>query len=166
MAVYTVSPCLMRHNGDNDLRYIRDVLFMFVNREHKVAIDNNGCVLDIYNNIPDHDGIIHAWLNLMGYKPTRFESVLVDLSLLQNEEDKFLTLCKDTKGQHKMIVYSIQNLQCKVDKRNCTSKDGIIIELFDRDGAVDELHARVTVNNFNLNDSIIAGGNVKNSNNI
>lgn len=165
MSVYTVSPCLMRHDGDNDLSYIRDVLFLFVTSEHKVAIDNNGFVLDIYNNIQDHDGIIHAWLNLMGYKPARFESVPVDLSLLQDEEDKFLTLCKNTKGQHKMIVYSIQNMQCEVDKSNCTTKDGIIIELFDRDGAIDELHTCITVNNYNLYDSIIAGGNVKNSNN-
>lgn len=165
MSVYTISPCLIRQNKKYDLDYIRSVLFVFLNGDHKVAKDANGRMIDIYDNLPDSSGIIHIWLTLMSYEPSRFEKVSVDLDSITDEEEMCLKLCKETKGAHKMIVYSIQSMKCEIDENYCTTKEGIVIKLYDRDTAKDELAPQKTVNKYHLQDTIIAGGNVTNSNN-
>lgn len=165
MSVYTISPCLIRQNKKYDLDYIRSILFVFLNGDHKVAKDANGRMIDIYDNLPDSSGIIHTWLTLMSHEPSRFEKVSVDLDSITDEEEMCLKLCKETKGTHKMIVYSIQSMKCEIDEHDCITKEGVVIQLYDRDAAVNELASRKTVNKYHFQDTIIAGGDVTNSNN-
>lgn len=163
MSVYTVSPCLMRYMDAGDMDYFRKVLFLFLNGSHRVAKDEKGRVIDIYAGISIYGDIIHAWLSLMTVKPSRFEPIPVDLDQVDGEENKFLALCSQTKGQHKMIVHSIQNVSCEVYNKNRTDYEGVTVELLSRDDAVEELLVKSIV--YNVTDSVIAGGNVENSNN-
>ena len=42
MAVFTVSPSLMRNQEEGDFYYIRELLYLFIAGNHKVAKDNDG----------------------------------------------------------------------------------------------------------------------------
>lgn len=141
MAIYTISPCLMRNREQNELYFFRNILFPFVNNGHKVALDQDGLVLSVYSQIERNQDIIQVWLNMMSYKPSKFETIPVKLDDILDESDKFLYLCKSTKGQHKMIVDSIQNMNCEVGKDNCVVVDDVKVRLLDRDEAVDELNS-------------------------
>lgn len=163
MSIYTVSPCFMTNIDASDMDYFRKVLFSFLNGSNKVAKDEKGRVIEIYSGISKYGDIIHAWLSLMSFKPSRFEPITIDLDQVDGEENKFLMLCSRTKGQHKMIVYSIQNVSCEVYNVNRTDYEGVTVELLGKDDAVNELSTKSIV--YNVTDSVIAGGNVENSNN-
>ncbi len=139
MAVYTISPCLMRNMGQNELYFFRSILFPFVNSCHKVALDQDGVVLSIYSAIEHNQDIIQTWLNLMSYTPSRFETIPVALNDIQDECSKFLYLCRYTKGQHKMIVDSIQKLNCVVGDDNCVVVENEKVKVLDKNEAVGEL---------------------------
>ena len=92
-----------------------------------------------------------------------YEGGIVRYSQIDDEERVFLTICKETKGQKKMIVGNLQSLHCNLDCNNCTVVDGETVQLLDKDEAVDEIskHNHSTI----LFDNIIACGDVNNSNN-
>ena len=153
----------MRSLEEKDLYYFRNLLFLFTCGVHKVATDNEGVVWDIYSNIRRNREIIHTWLSLMSYKPSHFVVVPVNISEIDDEELKFLTLCKSTNGQKKMIVSDLQSLRCSLDCDNCTTVDGVKVHIMDKDEAVNEV--AVNNNHTTIIDSVIANGNVSNSNN-
>lgn len=178
MSVYTISPCLIRGCEKNeDIISYRTVLMKFLSGESKVAKDENGWVIDLYGSLPDKHGFISNWLIMMGTKPSRFEKIPVDLGDVETEEGKFIKLCKETKGKHKMIVYSVMNLSGDFDKYKIEENDkkyhlkiddNNSIELFDKDEAVSELGNEKEVHlhyDSHVSDSVIAGGNVTGSNN-
>lgn len=146
MAIYTVSPCIMRDSDPNDFFSYRNLLFSFLQGPHRVAIDRDGHVLDIYSKIELHQDIIQTWLQLMSYPPCRFEKIPVEIKNVPDECKKFLVLCKSTKGQHKMIVNSLQNLKCEVDDNNCVDIDGSMVKILDRMEAGSEI-CKQTVSN-------------------
>jgi len=153
----------MRNLDKDDLYYYRNLLMLFTLGVHKVAIDKQGAVIDIYGDIKSNREILHSWLSLMSYKPSRFEIIPVCISGITDEEKKFLTLCKSTNGQKKMIVGNLQNLQCVLDCNNCTIVDGVRVQLIDKDDAVNEIS--IHYNTTSIVNSVVATGNVSNSNN-
>ena len=146
MAIYTISPCLMRDPNPSDFFCYSNLLFSFTCGPHRVAIDRDGHVLDIYNQIPLHQDIIQTWLQLMSNTPHRFEKIPVGIKNLQNECEKFLVLCKSTKGQHKMIVNSIQGLDYDVDEDDCITVEGVKVKILDRLEAEQEINKRMMTN--------------------
>lgn len=165
MSVFTISSSMLRYRDESGLGYYRSVLMPFTCGLHKVAKDEKGQVVDIYRNLPDPSGIIHCWLQLMTNEPSKFETIPVAFDQPIDEEMMFLLLCKSTKGHHKMIVYSIQEMKCPIDNDNCTEIEGTTIELLDRDKAALELSTMSTQNNINIINSVLANGNVSKSNN-
>lgn len=160
---YTIYPDLMRFHEGEALYYFRNLLMLFAVGTHKAAVDRDGFVLDIYSSIKCNRELIHTWLSLMSYKPTRFVTIPVGVSNLADEEEIFLTLCKSTNGQKKMIVGDVQSLKCNLDCNNCTIVDGESVQLIDKDDAVNEL--AIHNNPITIIDSVMANGNVSNSNN-
>ena len=160
---YTIYPDIMRCHEDDALYYFRNLLMLFAVGAHKVAVDRDGTVLDIYGKISYNRELIHTWLSLMSYKPSRFVAIPVCVSGIADEEQLFLTLCKSTNGQKKMIVGDIQNLHCNLDCNNCTIVDGETVQMIDKDDAVNEL--AMQNNSTTIIDSILANGSVSNSNN-
>lgn len=140
MAVYTISPCIMRDSEPNDFLCYSNLLFTFTHGPHKVAIDKDGSIIDIYSRIEQHKDIIQTWLQLMSNTPRRFEKIPVNILDITDEFGKFLVLCKATKGQHKIIVNSIQNLDCEVDDDNCVDVDGVKVKILDRMEAEQEIN--------------------------
>ncbi len=141
MAVYTISPCLMRNIEQNELYLFRNVLFRFTSGCHKVALDKDGEVLSIYSTIEQNQDIIQTWLRLMSYTPSRFETIPVSIIDIHDECSKFLYLCKSTKGQHKMIVDSIQKLDCVVEEDNYVVVDNEKVKVLDKNEAEGELNS-------------------------
>lgn len=160
---YTIYPDLMRNLDEDDLYYYRNLLILFTQGVHKVAIDSEGVVIDIYHGIKNNREMIHSWLRLMSYKPSRFETIPVCISGINDEEKKFLALCKSTNGQKKMIVGNLQTLQCSLDCDNCTVVDNVKVQLLDKDDAVNEIS--IHSNTTSIVNSVLANGNVSNSNN-
>lgn len=180
MSIYTIFPCLIRECEKNDdLITYRTVLMKFLSGESKVAKDKKGYVIDVYGGLPDKNGIISNWLAMMSANPCRFENILVDLEDMESEEEKFIKLCKETKGTHKMIVYSVMGLCGDFNKYETIEKNNKYylrvdekneIELFDKDEAASELGDEKEVPpifyfDSSINESVIAGKNVIGSNN-
>lgn len=163
MAIYTISPNTLREIDEKSLFYYRSLLFKFISGAHKVAVDRDGHAIDIYSSIEQNRDIIQSWLNLMSYSPSRFESIPVNIRYLDDEERKFLSLCKATKGQHKMIVSSRQSVRCQVDCNNFTEFEGEMIEILNREEAISEIEG--TQASISISGNIFANGNVSNSNN-
>lgn len=141
MAVYTVSPDLLKNIDKEDGIYFTDILFVFTQRGNpfKVAKDKNGNVIECYKRISINGDIIKTWLDLMTFRPSPFETINVDLSAIQCEETKFFKVCKETKGQNKLILYSIQNLQKYSCRDSIVMFEDVGIQILDRDIARNEL---------------------------
>ena len=140
--VYTLNKEIFERIEKDELYYFTDLINVFSQREnpYKVAIDNNGSVLDDYSSIENHNRpFVLAWLEFMSYKPTPFEKIDIDLTEIKCIETKYLTLCKTTKSVNRMIVYSKQDIkvyECHNDVINFQDK---AITVLDKDTAVKEL---------------------------
>lgn len=163
MAVYTISPCLMKGFAQNELYYFRELLFKFVSGPHTVSIDNDGYVIDVYSKIIPNQDIIHTWLTLMSNNPPRFTKIPVSIKGLGCEHMEFLHLCKSTNGQHKMIVSSLQEVEVSIDDDNCVQIDDVTVRLLDKDEAVHELS---TINSIIISNSQVAGRDILESSNL
>ncbi len=139
MAIYTISPCVMRDCEPDDFICYSNLLFTFIQGPHKVAIDNDGSVIDIYSSIEQHRDIIQTWLQLMSNTPNRFEKIPIKIVDIPNEFRKFLMLCKATKGQHRIIVNSMQGLDCEVGIDNSVEVEGTKVRILDRLEAEQEI---------------------------
>lgn len=141
MSVYTVSPDLLKNIEKGDGIYFTDILFVFAQRSNpfKVAKDKTGHVVESYEKITTNGDIIKTWLDLMTFKPSPFETINVDLTDIECEETKFFKVCKETKGQNKLILFSLQNLEKYQCENNVVLFEDVAIQVLDRDLARGEL---------------------------
>lgn len=161
--VYTLSPDFLQNLEEEDGIYVSDVLFQFTNRQNplKITKDNRGTIIEDYSKIAETNPHIKTWLDMMSFTPLPFVKVNVDLSQIDCLESKYLKLCKETNGQKKMIIYSLQNIQ----KFNCENNSVIYedcpIDLLDKEDARYELN-----NILNRGDIIINSQVAKNNSEI
>jgi hypothetical protein len=166
MVVYTISPDLLRNIEKEEGIYFTDILFVFTHKNNafKAAKDKNGSVIDTYTAIDKNQEIIATWLHLMTCQPTTFESIDIDLTDIVCEETKFMKVCKATKNQNKLIIYTQQNLT----KHNCVNSivefEETVIKILDRDEAKLELaELGIKGDTYNIGDIIqnsqVAKGN-------
>ena len=141
MAIYTVSPDLLRNIEKGQEFYFTDILFVFAqkNNHFKVAKDKKGVVIDKYASIEENKESIATWLNFMACQPATFEPVEVDVSNLNCEETMFLKVCKETQNHNKLIYYSTQNIKKHNCKNNIITFENKAIQILDRDQARQEL---------------------------
>ncbi len=141
MTVYTVSPDLLKNVEKDEGIYFTDILFTFTQRTNsfKVSKDKGGEVIKSYLAIEKNGETIKTWLDLMSFKPSPFEPIDVDLSNISCEESKFMKLCKETKNQNKLILYSQQNLTKHKCENNLVTFEGVELRILDRDDARNEL---------------------------
>lgn len=166
MVVYTISPDLLRNIDKNNGIYFTDILFVFTQRtnSYKVSNDKKGLVINSYLSIKKNGDIIKTWLDLMTFNPSPFEFIEVDLSGIDCEETKFLKLCKETKNQQKLILYTQQNLIKHKCENSFVLFEETAIKILDRDEARNELtiirnygdtyiNSQVAKDNSQINDS-------------
>jgi len=166
MAVFTISPDLLRNIDKCEGVYFSDILFVFTIRSNafKVTKDKKGEVINCYQSIKQNGDLIKTWLDLMSFSPSPFESIDVDLDSISCEETKFLKICKETKSQNKLILYSQQNLKNHNCDNNIIMFEEKAIEVLDRDQARQALtispktgdtyiNSQVAKNNSQINDS-------------
>jgi hypothetical protein len=141
MAIYTVSPDLLRNIEKDEGVYFSDILFVFTNRANifKVSKDKKGDIINCYQSIKENGDTIKTWLDLMSFKPSPFEVIDVDISGIECEETKFLKLCKETQNQNKFILYSTQNIKKYSCNNNTVNFENKAIQILDRDQARQEL---------------------------
>lgn len=159
MAIYTVSPSMIRVAKEN-IYYLQKVLFPFLLGYNKVARDAGGVVLQRYREAGNSEMIFY-WTKMLS-DTNGF--ALIDVQLRENdsEENQFLHLSSATKGQHLAIVNSIQEMTCRVSAANTVAINGEVVELKDKDEAVQLLNPNVKIN---LQNCIFTTGDVSNSNN-
>jgi hypothetical protein len=141
MAVYTISPDLLRNIEKDEGVYFTDILFIFTQRTNpfKVSKDKNGDVINSYLAIERNGETIKTWLDLMSFKPSPFELIDVDLSHIDCEETRFMKICKETKSQNKLILYTHQNLKEHFCEKDIVIFENVAIQVLDRDQARQEL---------------------------
>jgi len=156
MAVYTVSPDLLRNIEKDEGIYFTDILFVFTQRNNpfKVSKDKNGDIIKSYMDIKENGETIKTWLDLMSFKPSPFEPIDVDLSSIVCEETKFMKVCKETKSQNKLILYTQQN----ITKHKCENRivlfEDTAIQILDRDEARQELTSAPNVGDTYINSQV------------
>ena len=116
-------------------------MFVFTQRTNsfKVSKDTKGDIINSYLAIEKNGDTIKTWLDLMSFKPSPFEQITVDLSHIDCEETKFLKICKETKNQNKLIVYTQQNLNKHKCENSFVLFEETAIQILDRDEARNEL---------------------------
>lgn len=72
MSIFSVSTCMLeRPMGEKC--YITGVLHRFMEQPYKVAVDNNGLILEVYSEKATNNPHIAHWLYLMTMNPSSFE---------------------------------------------------------------------------------------------
>jgi hypothetical protein len=139
--VYTISPDIIRSIEKDEMYYFTDLLYVIAQRKSpfKIAIDNKSIVIEDYKSIDNHNRhLIKSWLDLMSFKPSPFEKVNIELKGINCEETRYLTLCKNTVSQQKIIFYSKQNInryKCVLDIIDFEETE---IKVLDKDDAIQE----------------------------
>ncbi|MCC9073699.1 hypothetical protein LNQ49_19140 [Flavobacterium sp. F-65] len=156
MSLYTISPDFLSSINKDEQAYLSNILFVFSNKNNtfKVTKDRNSDIISIYQAIQQNADIIKTWLECMSFSPNTFEKIDVDISNIACMETKFIKVCKETKANNNLIVYSTQN----ISKFNCLDKiidyEGVNIKIFDRDDANLELNQNI--NNVYITNSQVA----------
>lgn len=156
---YTLYPDLFRLIKEiDDSIYIRDLITIFgiSTNSHKIAKDSHGIVIDIYSNTESiYKDFFATFLDMIARNPSGFENIDVDISQIECEETKFITLCKATLGCNVMILYSIQNIKKYKIINNKLNFEDTEITILDRDEARVELN-KSKIENTTYNNSQIA----------
>jgi len=160
MAIYTISQCLLNEMEADNLYYWRELLFPIAHGKHKIAKDKNGEILNYYT--PKNQEMMNVWLSLMSYKPSRFEIIPIELSEIPKNE-RFVALCAATNGTKKIIVDSIQSFPFNLKEGNLIEYNKQSVKVLDKDEAITEIIDKTITNE--ISNSIIANGDVSNSNN-
>lgn len=164
--IYTISPDLLRNIEPGNGIYFSDILFVFSIRgnPYKITKDKHGEILNCYKTIKENSEIIKCWLDLMSYLPSPFETIDVDIRGIECEETKFLKICKETNGEKKLVLYSLQNVKKYPITQNRLVFEEVAIDLLDRDAILIELkpkdkngdtyvNSQVAKNGSNITDS-------------
>ena len=142
MICYTLSDCVLKNmNTDSKKKEITtDLLMVFPqeNNPHKVVVDRDGKVIDIYNSIiNDGNPAIMYWLQLMGDFPKSWEPIDVEnIEKATTNEEIFLMVCSQT--EDKMLIVYHHNGWTKgkyYNKRNIMHND-TSIRILDRNEAM------------------------------
>lgn len=159
MSLYTISPDFLSNVNKDEQTYLSNILFIFSNRNNsfKVAQDKNGEVISIYQAIQQNADIIKTWLEFMSFSPSTFEKIDVDISNIVCMETKFVKICKETKANNNLIVYSTQNISKFICLDKIINYEGVNIRIFDRDDANLELN-RNTNNTYITNSQVATNG--------
>lgn len=160
MSSFSIAASLLRKITD-EKKYFSDILFVFTqSNPFKIIIDKSGRVMNIYNEIAQKDHLVLCWLSLMTMKPSSFESINLTIpkDKCDSEEELFLFIAKNTKIQQKLFVYSHEEWEkfnyCDEHEGSFIIYDGVPVEIFDRDQAVECLTVNKGV--VNISNSIVA----------
>lgn len=168
MAVYTLSKCILE-NINAGKKYVTDLLYVFTmdSNPHKVTVDSQNIVLDIYAQLARSNEFIATWLQLMSHQPSNFEPINVDLSSVSNDEEVFLKLCCETKSQQKIIVFTHEGWKFyNYHSDRVIYYNDKFIYVLDRDEAIQDLNSVATVNITAFNSIIAANqSSINNSKN-
>ncbi len=166
MAVYTLSLNFLDNLEPKEQTYISNIMFCFVNTYNsaKIAVDKDKYILTKYKAVKKYREIIKTWIDLLANIPSSMENCNIDLSNIDNPDEMCLALCNATNGCRKLIVHSTSSFPIKINDEGCVVYNGNNIHIIDKDDAAKEINAcNITINN--LNNSIVAGGNVEHSKN-
>ncbi|SMD44203.1 hypothetical protein SAMN00777080_2821 [Aquiflexum balticum DSM 16537] len=142
MAAYTLSKCILE-NINAGKKYITDLLFVFTrdSNPHKVTVDSQNIILDIYTQLAKSNEFIATWLQLMSHQPSNFEPINVDLSSVSNDEEIFLKVCCETKSQQKIIVFTHEGWKYyNYHSDKVIHYNNKFIYVLDRDEAIQDLN--------------------------
>ncbi|WGH74639.1 hypothetical protein P8625_11130 [Tenacibaculum tangerinum] len=159
--VCTISSDLLENIEKDELIYFSDLLMVFTSKtnDHKVTKDKKSLVIEKYENIKENLEYVKVWLDLMSFSPSSFEKIDVDLDGIDCNESFFVELCKNTNGERKMVVYSLQNIKKFELQSNTLEVDGIDIEILDRDTAKKLISNKTVVNGDIITNSQVAKEN-------
>ena len=160
---YTISGDILENIDENDYHYWRNLLFQLFYSDKKIAKDSEGHIFDIYRDVTKNREMLNQWINMGCYKPSKFVNVNLEISQIQNDEEKFIALCAATKGERSLVVNDIQ-ASSYVRQDNTIEYNGTSINVIDKDTAVIEITQSKVVNT--ITNSIVAGGNIENSDNL
>ncbi|MBO0952988.1 hypothetical protein [Fibrella forsythiae] len=160
MSCYTLS-CSLLKGVIYHKPYIVKILFHFLDENpYKVVVDKSKKILDLYEDAAKNDksGVIYTWIELMAKRvPDNFEYINVDLTNVNSEEELFLKVCRHTKNENKILVFSHQEWEMfDYSNENFIEYDSTHIEVFDRDEAVSELHPIQSGDTYNIKESNFA----------
>ena len=166
MSYYTVT-CNLLKRIEQQRIYVTKILYSFASENSfKIVLDHGGKIADLYEKIAKNDHIIYAWLDLMTKIPSRFETIQVEIEDSIDEEELFLKVCRHTKIQQKLIVFSHNDWKIfNYTYLNRISYDSIEIEVYDRDEAIIELNPPSGGDTYHVKESNFAnrGGKIKKS---
>lgn len=109
MICYTLSDCVLKNISSDPKKkeIISNLLGVFpqTNNPHKLVIDRNGKIIDIYAEITEEPGV-HYWLQFMSDYPSSWEAIDVDnIHEATNNEEIFLKVCSQTSDKL-LIAYN------------------------------------------------------------
>jgi len=164
MAVYTLSLNFLNNLETNEQSYITNIMFCFVNTYNtaKIAVDRDKLILTKYREISKYRDTIKTWIDLLANIPSSMEKCNVDISNIENSDEMCLALCNATNGCRKLIVHSKSLFPMNINDDGCVIYKGNNIHIIDKDDAANEINALYIMQ---IENSIVAGGNVENSKN-
>lgn len=177
MICYTLSDCILENIGDQPSILYTDLLSVFINRhsKHKLAIDSQGKILDIYLSFKSM--LVEAWLQQMAFTPSNWERINIDIPHSQHlsKYEIFKLVCSQT-ADKLLIVYSHNGwTKNEYTHERCINYRDHELRILDRDEAIgllclqenDALHkitpSKATTQSININNGIIVKGDVSNS---
>lgn len=138
MICYTLSDCVLKNiSADPIIKEITtDLLMVFPqkNNPHKVVVDREGKIIDIYTSIieANNPGIMY-WLQLMGDSPNSWEPIDVEnLNNVTKNEDIFLKVCSQTEDRMLIVYHHNGWTRGQYYSKRNISYDGIPIRVLDR----------------------------------
>lgn len=163
--VCTISTDLLKNIGGDELVYFSDLLMVFAHKQndHKVTQDHEGVVIDKYTAVTENLEYIATWLKLMSFSPSSFEKINIDVDQETKDCDEsfFIELCKATKGEKNLVVYSMQNIDTVDLEDNKINCGGYTIDVLDRDAAKAIVSVNTVIKGDFIKDSQVAKGKGK-----
>ncbi len=147
MGIYTVTGKLLENIQPKP--YYNELLFVFTfsTNSYKVAVDTNGCILDIYRSIGEENPLIATWLQIMSNEPTNFEPIDEVLSIDTPKCfcEIFLLLASKIAGAKRLITNSIQDLSLyEFNGEKVVKYNDIDIKIYDKDDALNEFRQNMS----------------------
>lgn len=172
MICYTLSHCIFEKlNKSNSSKIIGEILSVFLqtNSRHKLCIDSEEQILDIYLSCNAYNFAIQSWLTLIG-ELKNWETIAIPKTTKKRSNEEIVKLiCSNTEDKL-LIVYS-HNGWTKGQYVTTTKKiqyNENLIQVLDRDEAARQLsqESSTTINNIDAQGSVVAvNSNIENTTN-